>query len=70
MQNLKIKTNTEIKTSFLKGYLSAKTLIEYLVSEGFKTSLDISKTSLNDLTYKNKQVKNVSISLDTINIKF
>lgn len=70
MKNLKIKTNTEIKKSFLKGYLSAKTLIEYLVSEGFKTSLDISKTSLNDLTYKNKQVKNVSISLDTINIKF
>lgn len=67
---MKIKTNAEIKKRFLSGYLSAKTLIEYLISKGFETSLETSKTSLNDLTYENKQIKNVSISLDTINIKF
>ena len=65
---MKISTNEEIKKSYLSNNLKAKDVISFLINEGFKTEKEIEKTSLSELDFKGKKIKNVSLNLNYINI--
>ena len=67
---MKIPTNKEIKNSYLSNNLKAKNVICFLITKGFKTKKEIEKTSLCELDFEGKKIKNVSLNSDHVIINF
>ena len=67
---MKILLNKNIRELYLNNNLKAKNIISYLTTQGFTTEKEIEKTSLSELNFEGKKIKNVSLNSDHLTINF
>lgn len=67
---MKIELNNSLKTSFNNGNIKTVDVITFLIDKGFKTASAPESTSLNMLSFNNKQVKSAYFKNDYLNLKF
>ena len=65
-----LQLNQELKKDVFNGKLKAVNLINYLINQGFKTDQEPQKTSLLDLTFEGKKVKQAYFKNFELIIKF
>lgn len=67
---MQIELNNSLKTSLNKGYIKTVDVIIFLLDQGFTTTSAPEATSLNMLSFNNKQVKSAYFKNDYLNLKF
>ncbi len=65
-----LQLNHDIKKDVFNGKLKAVKLITYLIKKGFNTDQEPQKTSLLDLTFEGKKVKQAYFKNFELIIKF
>jgi len=71
MQHIKkIQLSENLKKGYSKGILKAKTVIEFLLNTGFKSSKEPQFSALSDLSFEGKNIEKVNLNSDFIFIHF
>lgn len=67
---MQIELSEQLKKDFKNKFIKTIDIVNFLMYNGFKTELSKDKTSLNDLTINNKNIKKALINNNYIILKF